>query len=266
MITPIRLCVMSMLFAVSAGAEEPQTLSLGQRFHLETSFGYEGSKTLEPRWGRKLAPFKLYDDAERISLPQPRTTNMPVDEAIGKRHSMRSFSPSTIPLDYLTRVLHSAYGITQSRDGLGHRGVPSAGGLFPIEIYVLAARVDSLAAGIYHFQASDTTLELVREGDFSAAIHEAANNQEAVASMPVALVIAARFDRTTWKYADRGYRYVYIEAGAVCQNVYLQATALDMGTCAVGAFNDEALSALLEIDGIDEAPLLIMPLGFPAGG
>jgi SagB-type dehydrogenase family enzyme len=85
-----------------------------------------------------------------------------------------------------------------------------------------------------------------------------------VESCPATLIITARFDRTTWKYADRGYRYVYIEAGAVCQNVYLQAGSLGVGTCAVGAFNDDALSALLEIDGISEAPLLVMPLGIPA--
>jgi SagB-type dehydrogenase family enzyme len=257
------IAVMSAALPLTVHAQDVESMSIGQRFHFETSFGYDGSKTLDPRWGADIPLFKTYDDAAKTELPEGTPIEMSVDEAIGKRRSVRTFADRPLPLAHVARVLHSAYGITQTRGGVGHRGVPSGGGLYPIEIYLIASHVDTLEPGVYHFQPSDSSLERVLEGDYSLGVYEAANQQDAVNSQPALLVIAARFDRSTWKYSDRGYRYVYIEAGAVCQSIYLQATALGLGTCAVGAFNDDALSALLEVDGIDEAPLLVMPLGFP---
>jgi SagB-type dehydrogenase family enzyme len=249
--------------AASAQNEDSSLASIGARFHYETSFGDEGSKTLNPHWGEQIPLFKSYDDAERVSLPTGTIGEMPVERAIDARRSIRSFADRPLRLADLSRVLHAAYGITRTLDDTPHRGVPSAGALYPIEIYVSVSNVDSLQPGIYHFHPSDTSLEWILEGDYTGAVYEGTNSQRAVESCPAVLIITARFDRTTSKYADRGYRYVYIEAGAVCQNVYLQAGSLGLGTCAMGAFNDDALSALLELDGITEAPLLVMPLGIP---
>ena len=130
---------------------------------------------------------------------------------------------------------------------------------------MVVSGVESLEKGLYHFQVSDSSLELVEAGDFDQRVHVASNEQSAVGDSPVTIIMSARFDRSTAKYSDRGYRYTYMEAGCICQNIYLQATALGMGTVAVGAFNDDALNRLLGIDGRSEAALLMMPVGYPAG-
>lgn len=258
------LLTMALLAAAPAFAQHTESLSVGQRFHLETGFGAAGSKTLNPHWGRELPTFKTYEGAARLRFPAASVGNLSVEDAISHRRSTRSFSKKPMSLEHLAGVLMAGYGITEPHGDAGRRGVASAGGLYPMELYVIVAAVDSLPAGIYHFRPADTSLERIAEGDFSAGVYEAGNRQRTTESSPATLIIAARFDRTTGKYADRGYRYVYIEAGAICQNVYLQTAALGLGTCAVGAFNDDAVSALIGIDGFDEAPILMMPLGFPA--
>ncbi|MEW5702856.1 MAG: SagB/ThcOx family dehydrogenase [Candidatus Zixiibacteriota bacterium] len=203
--------------------------------------------------------------AGRVRLPMVTLGTMTVEEAIARRHSVRAFSDRPLSLAHVGHMLQSAYGITQQRGGIGHRGVPSAGGFFPLELYVVVARVDSLAPGLYHFNAADTSLESIQAGDFRERLHRAANSQDALASPSATILICAHYERTTARYAARGRRYIDMEVGAVCQNIYLQATALGLGTCAVGAFDDEAANRLLDLDGKNEAVLLLMPVGHPAG-
>ena len=255
-----------MLLSISTGcaqSDEAAVRSIGPRFHYETSYGETGIKGESVGWGKHVPLYKEYKDAPRTKLPQPSPCELSVAKALQQRQSVRSFSDEPLTLSQLSRLLLSADGLTQSRGGIARRSAPSAGALYPMEIYVIASDVASLAAGLYHFQVADSSLELVSEGDFDDAIHEAANSQAAVGDSPIALVLTARFDRVTQKYGDRGYRYVYIEAGAVCQNIYLQAESLGMGTVVVGAFLDDAVNSLVAIDGQDEAALLIMPVGFP---
>jgi SagB-type dehydrogenase family enzyme len=256
-----------LLLLISTGCAQSGDMSsptIGPRFHYETSYSQAGIKGETVGWGKQVPLYKEYLNRPKTRLPQPSPTDMSVTKALQERQSVRAFSDEAMSLPQLTRLLLSADGLTQSRGGIARRTAPSAGALYPMEIYVIAADVESLAAGLYHFQVSDSSLELLGEGDFSEAIHEAANTQAAVGDSPVTLILTARFDRVTQKYADRGYRYVYIEAGAVCQNIYLQAVSLGMGTVAVGAFLDDAVNSLLAVDARDEAALLIMPVGFPA--
>ncbi|HSG98939.1 MAG TPA: SagB/ThcOx family dehydrogenase [candidate division Zixibacteria bacterium] len=246
-----------------AAGDSSDEVSIGQRFHAETSFtdhGYCG----QPQWGRKEPVFKVFEEMTRTSLPNGVNSDLMLQLALQRRHSTRDFAPRPLPLPLLARVLGSAYGLLEFRGGAPHHTTPSAGGLYPLELYVAADNVAGLEAGLYHFQTADTSLEMIDVGTHNAALHEAANGQYAVGYAPATLVITARFERMTFKYADRGYRYAYMEAGAVCQNVYLQCEALGLGTVAVGAFNDERLSRLIEIDGVSEAALLIMPIGYPA--
>ena len=246
-------------------ARESEQQSIGPRFHHETSYGESGLKGDNITWGNNIPLYKSYENSPGIKLPSPVDSDMNLETSIRKRKSVRSFSDRGFTLEQLARILLTADGLTQKRSGFHRRSAPSGGALYPLEIYVVVQNVESLKPGLYHFQVRDSSLELMREGDFGNEIHEAANHQDAVGDSPVTLVITSRFDRITQKYADRGYRYAYIEAGAVCQNVYLQATALKMGTVAVGAFNDDATNKLIEVDGVHEAALLIMPIGFPVG-
>ena len=241
------------------------SLSIGQEFHQQTSFGDKGAKAESPTFGKQIPLYKEYPNATKLKLPAPTESDFPLEKAIAGRMSIRKLSDKPLTLPQLSRLLLSADGLTRRYADYAFRSAPSGGALYPIDIYIIAANIDSLTSGLYHFQVSDSSLELVKPGDFNDSIHHASNGQAAVGSSALTVVMTARFDRITAKYADRGYRYAYIEAGSICQNIYLQATALGLGTVAVGAFNDDALNKLLEIDGVSEAALLIMPVGIPQG-
>jgi SagB-type dehydrogenase family enzyme len=243
--------------------QEPVMRSIGHQFHEQTSFGDSGYEGKHEVYGKRVPQFKSYSKARRFRLPRPTSKGLSVEEAIHKRRSRRSYTKKPVTLEEATLLLRSAYGITRRVSGFAHRSVPSAGGLFPTEIYLVARRVDSVPAGLYHFQVEDTTLALLEEGDLGEEVWQGCFTQEPALDPSLFVLISARFDRTTKKYADRGYRYAYMEAGSVYQNVYLQATSLGLGTVVLGAFNDDALNALLNIDGIREAVLCVMPVGVP---
>ena len=114
----ILLLAVAMVIVAPALSQDIESLSIGQRFHLETSFGDEGSKTLAPHWGRDLPIFKTYDEATKVDLPAASDGNLSVEDAIALRRSVRTFSGTSLPLEHLTRVLMSAYGITQPVHGL----------------------------------------------------------------------------------------------------------------------------------------------------
>ncbi len=257
------IILLTLLSVTAAGADD--FLSIGQRFHFETSFDDSGFKGKNPVFGKSVPLYKAYPDAAKIKLPEPVSTGKVLEDVVTQRHSVRSFADKPLGLDQLARLLLTADGLSHKQGNWEMRSAPSGGALYPIELYLIVSRVEALEKGLYHFQVSDSSLELVGAGDFAQAVHVASNEQSAVGNSPVTIIMSARFDRSTVKYSDRGYRYTYMEAGCICQNIYLQATALGMGTVAVGAFNDDALNELLGIDGQSEAGLLIMPVGFPAG-
>jgi SagB-type dehydrogenase family enzyme len=248
----------------SAGETE-DVLSIGQRFHYETSYGDSGARAKNPLWGKQVPLYKEYPDVAKIQLPEPGITDASLETVVSQRKSIRSFADKSLTVEQLSRLLVTADGLTHTSGSWQMRSAPSGGALYPIDIYVIVSSVESLAKGLYHFQVSDSSLELVRKGDFAETVHVASNEQTAVGSSPITIIVTARFDRSTAKYSDRGYRYTYMEAGCICQNIYLQATALQLGTVAVGAFNDDSLNGFLDVDGQSEAALLMMPVGFPAG-
>lgn len=256
------LVIFALLLSSSLSASD-SSMSIGQKFHHESSYGDEGSKAENPGWGKTVPLYKEYPGAEKVKLPAPVRTEASLEKVVEERQSVRSFSDRSLSLADVSRLLLTADGLTHSRGSWQMRTAPSGGALYPIDIYLIVKKVESLKPGLYHFQVSDSSLELVAGGDFSERIHVASNEQATVGSSPITFVMTARFDRSIVKYSDRGYRYTYMEAGCICQNIYLQATALKMGTVAVGAFNDDALNRLLGVDGVDEAGLLIMPVGYP---
>jgi len=242
----------------------PDTLSIGEKFHYETSFADGEIRSSRVRFGDSLPLYKSYPGADTVRLAGIRPIPEDLGSTLRRRRSTRRFTSDSLAFALLSTLLQSSCGITGARGGPAHRAVPSAGALYPIEVYVLALRVMSMPPGLYHFRPRDSILEFVRAGDLAADLFRASHEQSAASAPAAALVIAARFDRSTHKYGDRGYRYTYMEAGAICQNVYLLATALGIGTVAVGAFDDEAANRLVGLDGTAEAALILMPLGYPA--
>ena len=205
----------------------------------------------------------VVEEMPRIALPAPRLRgDMSLEEVVSKRRSRREFKDIPLTLEQVSQILWAAQGIT---DPNGLRAAPSAGALYPLDLYLAVGRqaVEGLAEGAYHYAPRGHALERILEGDVREAVARAAVEQMFVAEAPVILIIAGEYERTTWKYSDRGVRYVHMEAGHVAQNVYLQAEALGLGTVTAGAFQDEELSRILGLP-TERRPLYIMPIGYAA--
>lgn len=198
------------------------------------------------------------DAPKSVELPAPDTGGeVPLEQTIEDRRSVRSWARSPVTLQELSQLLWAAQGIT-ARDG--RRSAPSAGAKYPIEITVVVERVDGLDPGLYRYDPERHLLRPVAAGRFTDQLTAAALSQNWMRSAPASLVIAGVVARTASKYGARAPRYVHMEVGAVAENVYLQATALGLGTTFVGAFDDEAVSRVAQLsDG--ESPFAILPFG-----
>lgn len=206
--------------------------------------------------------YKLYTLMERRELPavEARTE---LERTIAERRSVRKFSGAPLGLEELARLLFFTYGRTDRRGSF--RAVASGGALYPLELYVMALNVDGLEPGLYHYGVENGGLDVVRPGDPRAALKGLVGwDGIDIDNAAAAIVITAAFRRNTVKYLDRGYRMILMEAGEAAQNLSLLATSMDLGACLLGGFHDDLLSDFLDIDGVDEAPLLPVLVGRPA--
>ncbi len=198
-------------------------------------------------------------EADIIQLPAPNfKSNTSVEEAIQKRRSVREYSNEPLSLMEVSQILWAAQGITYKTYGL--RTAPSAGALYPLEVYLVAANVRDLPAGIYIYNLKDHSIKKITEGDKRTAVSNAALRQDAIENSSAIVIITAIYERTSVKYGKRSERYVNMEVGHVGQNIYLQAVSLGLGTVMIGAFDDEALKKVLDLPA-NEFPLAIYPLG-----
>lgn len=194
-----------------------------------------------------------------VELPRPeRTGEVSVETALERRRSRRDFADEPLSLEDLGQLLWSAQGVTDRRRGL--RAAPSAGALYPLELYVTAGHVSGLRSGVYRYRPGDHELVRTAGGDRRGDLARAALNQRWVRSAPAVVIIAAIYERTAQRYGDRAQRYVHMEVGAASENVYLQAEARDLSTVLVGAFHDGRVREVLDLPD-DEAPLGLMPVG-----
>ncbi len=233
---------------------------LGALYHRWSTPGYSLALGALLDWGGRPAGYKTYPNAKRISLPDPHGYyGLSLEGAIEARRSIRDYTSEPLSLVELSRLLHAAQGITDQRRGF--RAAPSAGALYPIETYAVAHNVAGLEPGVYHYAVAGHALEQLRTGNLRAAITVAGIGQEMLGQAGVCFVLSAIFQRTRWKYRERTYRYVLLEAGHIGQNLYLAATSMGLGACAVGAFLDDQLNDLLGLDGVEEAALYIIAVG-----
>ncbi len=193
-----------------------------------------------------------------VKMPQPQyDSQSSVESAILKRRSVRSYVDEPLTLSIISQLLWAAQGITHPR---GFRTAPSAGALYPLEIYIIAGKVTNLAAGIYKYKPRGHELLKIIEGDKRTELYRVALRQRPIKDAPVIMVFCAVYKRTTGKYRKRGIRYILIEIGHSSQNVCLQAVSLDLGTVTLGAFNDKKVSEVIGCKE-NEHPLYIMPIG-----
>lgn len=240
---------------------------LAWTFHRNTSrFAFN---TLETDEGHYQSAPKEYPSAPFRPLPPPRVLHASLQEVLQRRVTCRCYASTSLALDDLSTLLVAAYGIT-GRTTFGsleflERPVPSAGGLYPLELYVLARRVEKIEPGIYHYAVVGHGLEQVREVLVPRALNDYLfMGQHYATDAAATVVIAAEGGRTLGKYGDRGYRYVLLEAGHCAQNLNLAAVALGLGTCNLGGFFDQELGHLMTLDPEREVPLYGVAVGLPA--
>jgi SagB-type dehydrogenase family enzyme len=231
-------------------------MGIGSDFHKQTYLTLQGLRGLE-RPSPTLAP----DEPLKIRLPAPEPQTGTLGQVVHSRRSVRDFASRPLALSQVSELLHTACGVTARASGHGLRAAPSAGALYPLDTYLVVNRVKDLEPGIYLYDPEPHALELRAQGGFSGDLVLACLGQEFLFEAGVVFVMAAVFERTCHKYGDRGYRYVYMEAGHISQNLYLQATSLGLGTVAIGAFFDHPVNALIGLDGIKEAAVYLQAVG-----
>jgi SagB-type dehydrogenase family enzyme len=168
--------------------------------------------------------------------------------------------------DELSQILWATQGITKPSvpaygGRIGLRTAPSAGALYPIETYLCVNNVEGVAPGIYHYAVESGSLELIQEGNFGMRFADAALEQTMLADSNVVFIWTAVFSRSQWKYRQRAFRYVFLDAGHIAQNLALAAEGLGMGSCQVAAFYDDELNQLLQLDGETESAIYLSVVG-----
>jgi SagB-type dehydrogenase family enzyme len=193
-----------------------------------------------------------------VPLPGPqREGGLAVPAALARRRSVRHYAREALTLAEAAQLAWAAQG--QSHED-GRRTAPSAGALYPLELYLAVGEVDDLPPGVYRYLPSGHALVHTGEGDRRSRLAAAAHRQESIAAGALVLAVAGVYQRTAVRYGSRAERYVHIEVGHAAQNVYLQAVALDLGTVMVGAFDDDAVATALGLPA-GERPLALLPVG-----
>ncbi|MGA1869341.1 MAG: SagB/ThcOx family dehydrogenase [bacterium] len=194
-----------------------------------------------------------------LSLPQPSFESaISIEEALLKRRSIRDYIEGALTLEELSQLLWAAQGITEPPF---YKTSPSAGALYPLEIYIAAGNVKDLSAGIYHYQPEGHQISLILEGDKRKKLYESALRQSSVREAPAVIIICGVYSRTTKRYHKRGIRYVHMEVGHTAQNICLQAVSLHLGAVVIGAFDDDDIKEVLFSHTTEEEPLYMIPIG-----
>ncbi|MGB9852916.1 MAG: SagB/ThcOx family dehydrogenase [Candidatus Kapaibacteriota bacterium] len=183
-----------------------------------------------------------------------------LEKVIATRRSVRNFKDEGITLSNIAQLLWAAQGVTDKINRF--RTAPSAGALYPLEVFVAVRKADGLGPGVYKYLPDGHKLVKIKDGDVSKAIMKEALWQEWVEKSAIIIVYSAVFGRTTWKYGERGIQYVYMEVGHSAQNVCLQAVSLGLATTTIGAFNDAGIKSVIGMKE-NETPLYILPVGIP---
>ena len=196
--------------------------------------------------------------SDTIQLPEPRYDgDVSVEHALRMRRSVRTYKDDPLDISEISQILWSAQGISSPRR---FRTAPSAGALYPLELYVIAGNIKNLSPAIYKYKPYHNELVKIMAGDMRSELSHAALSQNAIKKAPAVLLFCAVYERTTGKYGRRGIRYVHMEVGHAAQNVCVQAIALGLNTAVIGAFRDAEVKAIANL-AANEQPLYFVPMG-----
>lgn len=239
---------------------------IGKAFIEQTKYHNMG----KPDQGRGLPQPPLTLEWDRTRKPIPlaapkaiRLGGLSVREAIDQRRTLRSYSQVPLSLEELSYLLWCTQGVHQVVPGFRTiRTVPSAGARHAFETYLCVNNVSGLTPGLYRFLALEHSLiEEKLEPDFADRLAQACLGQDSVKTCAVTFIWTAIVYRMTYRYGERGYRYLYLDAGHVCQNLYLAAEAIGCGVCAIGAFSDDDVNRLLGLDGENRFAIYLGTVG-----
>ena len=238
---------------------------IGEEFIKKTKYRYlEESDQVKGLSQPPLEP-AVEKEGKRIKLPQPREIAMQstdLREAIESRISVREYSSEPLSLEELSFLLWCTQGVKKVIPAATLRTVPSAGARHALETYLLANRVQQLQAGLYRFSSlRHELIQLNIEPGLADRLVEACLGQAFVKTSAATFIWSAVVYRMTWRYGERGYRYLYLDTGHVCQNLYLSAEAVGCGACAIGAFSDDEVNRLLELDGQEQFAIYLAAVG-----
>ena len=240
---------------------------IGDTYQQETKYARDSLGGYDPRTSEPSPPFKTYPDAaEKVQLPSPACTkDSELWQILKKRRSERNFTDYVMPREELFLLLFAVQGVTAEYGEYLFRTAPSAGGLFPVETYLMINSVDAMTKGIYHLNVLDSCLERIKTGNLSGDLVRAALGQTFVASASVTFIWTAISGRSKWKYRERAYRYIYLDAGHIAANLSLSATSINLGTCQIAALYDDEVNNIINIDGTDESTIYLSVVGLPLG-
>lgn len=212
-------------------------------------------------------PMKSNQEGKTVyQLPAPAIKGtISLEETLNNRRSRRNFHPDGVTVQHLSQILWAAYGVTRPMDAATLRGglrtAPSAGARYPLEIYAVVGNIPGIDPGVYRYDPKEHKITMTIAADVKKELTAAALNQKMINDAPFCVFFSAIYERITERYGDRGRdRYVCMDLGHSAQNVYLQAEALGLGTCAIGAFTDSKVSEVMQLPA-NEVPLYIMPIG-----
>ncbi|HOK41363.1 MAG TPA: SagB/ThcOx family dehydrogenase [bacterium] len=194
-----------------------------------------------------------------IKLPKPENiSKISIEEALLKRRSIREYKDEALTIKEVSQILWSAQGITEPKKKF--RTAPSAGAIFPLNIYLVVNKVENIEKGIYKYLPETHEIIQFLNEDKREDIYKACLQQSCIKNGAIIIVITGNFEKIKKRYSERGVRYTYIEVGHCSQNIYLQCVSLNLGTVAVGAFYDEEVKKILKLPD-EEEPLYLMPIG-----
>jgi len=234
---------------------------VGDKFQQETKYSRD-SLGNDFDWINQPKLYKTYLNNKKIKLNKPNiSTKKFLDDILIKRKSIRDFSEKPINIQELSFLLWASTGIQRKEFGYDYRTAPSAGALYPIETYLIINNVVNLPQGVYHYLIKDHALEELKLGDFSIEIAKAALDQNMCATSSVIFIWTAIFNRSKCKYGQRAYRYIYLDAGHIAQNLILASTSLNLGSCPIAAFYDGEVNKIVGVDGIEESVIYMSVIG-----
>ena len=236
--------------------------SVGDNFQKETKYQRDKMSGKSLDWASQPSIYKDYPDCQTIELPEIRPfSDTPLYEVLRERKSVRNYQNKPISKEVVSCLLWASTGISRKEGGHEFRTAPSAGALYPIETYLVVNNVEEINPGVYHYNIQNHYLELLTQGDYAVETAKAALGQKMCAEAPVVFIWTAIFQRMKWKYDQRAYRYVYLDAGHIAENLALSAASLGLGSCQIGALYDDEVNQIIDVDGSEESVIYMSVVG-----